>query len=268
MLKQILCASLFVPAAVPALASSSAWYQAEGANVRLVTAGAADDQGVVRGALRIDLKPGWKTYWLDPGDAGVPPSLDVSASNNVVSAKLSFPAPKRFDDGFASWAGYNEPISFAVTFTLVDPASPATIDANVFIGICETICVPVQARLQLDTASDPGNEDDAAEVRAAFEALPGPEQPDFGVTLVDGGKDEVVVEAAFAGEPDAVDFFLAGSDGYLFGPPERRPEAERLLFAVPILERPEKMPESGALQYTLVTPAGAVTGTLPFPPIP
>ena len=103
----------------------------------------------------------------------------------------------------------------------------------------------MQATFTLDPASDPDNADDAAVVQAALDALPGPEQPDFGVTLLKGGKDEVLVEAAFAGEPDAVDFFLAGADGYQFGPPERRTEGERLLFSVPILERPEQNPCQG-----------------------
>jgi DsbC/DsbD-like thiol-disulfide interchange protein len=221
---------------------------------------------VVQGALEIQLKPGWKTYWLDPGDAGVPPTIDVSASRNVASAEMSFPAPRRFDDGFAKWAGYDWPVSFPVAFRLADPKAPATIEAKIFLGVCETICVPVDATLSLDTASDPDNADDAAIVQAALDALPGPEQPDFGVTLVDSGKDEVLVEAAFAGEPDQVDFFLAGAEGYQFGPPERRLDGERLLFSVPILERPQKVPDTGGLRYTLVTSAGAVSGMLPYPP--
>ena len=252
----------------PANASSSQWYVAEGGRVRLVTTGPADDKGVLQGALEIDLKPGWKTYWRDPGDAGVPPTLDATASSNVASAELSFPPPHRFDDGFAIWAGYKEPVSFPVAFTLTDAGQPAMIDAKVFLGICETICIPVQATFAVDPASDPDNADDAAVVQAALDALPGPEQPDFGVTLVEAGKDEVLVEAEFAGEPDTVDFFLAGSDGYQFGPPERREQGERLLFSVPILERPEKAPAEGALHYTLVTEAGAVSGTLPYPPAP
>ena len=79
MLKTIFPPSLFLGLsllACPALASSSDWYEAEGGRVRLVTSGAADENGVIEGALEIDLKPGWKTYWRDPGDAGVPPTLD------------------------------------------------------------------------------------------------------------------------------------------------------------------------------------------------
>ncbi len=251
-----------------ALASSSAWFDAEGGRVRLITTGLADEQGRIPGVLQIDLRPGWKTYWIDPGDAGVPPSVDVSNSGNVVAAELSFPAPKRFDDGFAKWAGYDQPVAFPVTFTVADAGQPAMIEAQVFLGICETICIPVQATLTLDVAQDPKNADDAADVEAARAALPGPEQPDFGVTLLAGGKDEVLVEAAFAGDPASVDFFLAGSNGYLFAPPVRREEGRQLKFSVPILERPEAMPDKGGLHYTLVTDAGAVSGILPYPAKP
>ena len=270
MIKTVFLPSLLLVStalACPALASSSDWYQVEGGNVRLVTTGAADANGVIAGVLEIDLKPGWKTYWRDPGDAGVPPTLDASASSNIASAELSFPAPQRFNDGFAIWAGYKEPVGIPVAFALTDARQPATIEAKVFLGICETICIPVQATFTVDPASDPDNADDAAVVKAALDALPGPEQPDFGATLLKGGKDEVLVEAAFAGEPGAVDFFLAGDGGYQFGPPERRTEGERLMFSVPILDRPEQNPSTGALHYTLVTGAGAVSGTLPYPPV-
>src|SRR5262249_40519998 len=128
MLKQILliATSLLLPfGGAPALASSSDWYDAEGGRIRLVTVGMPNDKGVLQGALQIDLKPGWKTYWIDPGDAGVPPSIDVSPSQNIASADMSFPAPHRFDDGFAVWAGYNEPVTFPVTFTLSDPKQSA-----------------------------------------------------------------------------------------------------------------------------------------------
>ena len=67
--------------------------------------GPADEKGVLQGALEIDLKPGWKTYWRDPGDAGVPPTIDATASSNVASAELSFPAPHRFDEASPTGRG-------------------------------------------------------------------------------------------------------------------------------------------------------------------
>lgn len=249
----------------PALASSSAWQDFAGGSIRLVTNGAPDDAGIIRGALQIDLKPGWKTYWVDPGDAGVPPTMDVSTSNNIASASMSFPAPHRFDDGFAKWAGYDEPVSFPIAFALADAGQPAAIEAKVFLGICETICIPAQATLDVDPSSDPDNADDAAVVQAALDALPGDTTPDFSARLVAVDKDAVTIEAKLPGEPAGADFFLAGAEGYQFGPPERRDEGGRLLFSVPILQQPDKAPDKGALQYTLTGAAGAVSGTIPLP---
>src|SRR5271163_3658962 len=59
------------------------------------TAGAA----FLRAGVEIRLDPGWKTYWRDPGDSGVPPTLDFSGSENVKSVTVLWPAPERFPDG-------------------------------------------------------------------------------------------------------------------------------------------------------------------------
>ena len=51
----------------------------------------------------------------------------------------------------------------------------------------------------------------------------------------------------------------------MFAAPERVAEDGKVLFAVPVLERPDSKPVSGTLNYTLTTSVGAVEGNLPFP---
>ncbi|MDG4908860.1 protein-disulfide reductase DsbD family protein [Mesorhizobium sp. WSM4898] len=249
----------------PAEASSSAWYDSEGGKVRLVTSGKPDEAGKIHGVLDIALKPGWKTYWRDPGDAGVPPQIDISASTNIADAKLSFPPPQRHDDGYGKWAGYDRPVSLPVTFTLSAPDQPATIDANVFLGICETICIPVQTRLSLDPASDPDNATDAALVKTALATLPGPARSDFGIRVLPGDHETLIVEAHPPGDAESVDFFIAGERDYMFGAPVRSEKDGKLVFTVPILDRPSATPTDGGLYYTLTSAEGAVDGLLPFP---
>jgi DsbC/DsbD-like thiol-disulfide interchange protein len=261
----LLGAAIGSASVLPASASSSAWYNSEGGKVRLVTSGKADGAGRIRGVLDIALKPGWKTYWRDPGDAGVPPQLDVSASTYIADATLSFPAPQRHDDGYGKWAGYNYPVSLPVVFTLSEAKDPAVIDADVFLGICETICIPVQTRLTVDPGSDPDNADDAALVKASFAALPAPARSDFGINVLPGDHETLVVEANFPGDPDAADFFVAGERDYMFGAPSRSEKDGKLIFTVPILDRPSATPTDGGLHYTLTSSAGAVEGLLPFP---
>lgn len=254
-----------ITATAPAFASSSAWHEAQGGRLRLVTTGKPDVSGRLQGALEIDLQPGWKTYWQDPGDAGVPPQVDISSSQNVSAAELSFPAPQRHDDGYSKWAGYGQPVTLPVTFTVPAPGDPVIIQANIFLGVCETICVPVQARFELDPATDPDNASDAAVIKAALAALPGQEQPDFGVTLVPDEGEALTVAAAFPGDASAVDFFIAGTDGYMFGPPSRLEKDGKLVFTVAVLDRPDTKPSGPGLPYTLTTAAGAVAGLLPYP---
>jgi DsbC/DsbD-like thiol-disulfide interchange protein len=248
-----------------AVATSSDWQKVQGGRVRLVTAGGPGADGVLHGALEIDLQPGWKTYWRDPGDAGVPPQVDVSKSANIASAAMRFPAPERFDEGFSKWAGYKHPVAFPIALTLKSPGEPATIEADVFLGICETICIPVQAKFTLDPASDPNNPDDQAVVAAALDALPAPEQPDFGVTVLPGDGKQLLVEATVPDDSASAEFFVAGDRGYMFGTPERADKDGKVIFAVPILDRPAARPAEGALYYTLSTPAKAVEGTIPYP---
>ena len=74
---------------------------------RLVAANARDESGarVLRAGVEIKLEPGWKTYWRYPGDSGVPPVFDFSASDNVKEATVLFPAPMRFPDGAGGFPG-------------------------------------------------------------------------------------------------------------------------------------------------------------------
>ena len=261
----LLGAAIGSAAALPASASSSAWYNSEGGKVRLVTSGKADEAGRIHGVLDIALKPGWKTYWRDPGDAGVPPQIDVSASTNITDAAFSFPPPQRHDDGYGKWAGYNHPVSLPVTFTLSSPGDAAVIDADIFLGICETICIPVQTRLSVDPAADPDNAEDAALVKAALATLPAPAKADFGIKILPGDHETLVVEASFPGDPEAADFFVAGERDYMFGAPARSEKDGRLVFTIPILDRPSATPTDGGLYYTLTSAQGAVEGVLPFP---
>jgi DsbC/DsbD-like thiol-disulfide interchange protein len=250
---------------LPAAASSSVWYNSEGGKVRLVTSGRPDEAGRIHGVLDIALKPGWKTYWRDPGDAGVPPQIDISGSTNIAEAMFSFPPPQRHDDGYGKWAGYDHPVSLPVTFTLSAPSEPAVIDADIFLGICETICIPVQTRLSLDPGSDPDKAEDVAQVKAALATLPAPARPDFGINVLPGDHETLVVEASFPGNPEAADFFVAGERDYMFGAPARSEKDGKLVFTVPILDRPSTTPTDGGLYYTLTSAEGAVGGLLPFP---
>lgn len=249
---------------LPAYASSSEWFKNEGGQVRLVTRGKPDAQGRIQGLLEIQLEPGWKTYWRDPGGSGVPPQIDISRSTNISAAELSFPAPQRHDDGYGAWAGYDRSVSFPIVFTTASDGA-SSVNADIFLGMCKTMCIPVQMALALDPASDPDNVKDAAAVNAGLAALPRVSGPDFGAAALPGDAQTLKVEAVAPGDPSTVDLFVAGESGYMFGTPERSQQAGKLVFSIPILERPAATPKGPGLHYTLTSDADAVAGLLPYP---
>lgn len=258
--------ALAFAAGAPAAAASSAWQTGEGASLRLLTAGGADRDGMLRGVIDIALEPGWKTYWRDPGAAGVPPSIDVSASTNVSAAALRFPLPERHDDGYGAWAGYGAPVALPVLFKVADPAKHATVEADVFLGICKDICIPFPAHVMLDTASGDDPED-AAAVDAAFAGLPKPASRRFRVVPVALDGETLVLEAHLpAATAEAPELFVAGENGYAFGVPVAQAgPGGTWRFSVPVLDRPEVKPGDAGIFYTLAGTAGAVSGTFAMP---
>jgi len=62
--------------------------------------------------LRLSLKPGWKTYWRSPGEAGVPPDFDWSGSLNVKSVEVLWPRPRPFESFGLETLGYAERVVF------------------------------------------------------------------------------------------------------------------------------------------------------------
>lgn len=252
--------SLFLIAAalvtLPAAAASSNWVAGEGARLRLVTAGPAD--GPTRdGVLEIELAPGWKTYWIDPGDAGVPPSLTLARTGAAVPLRL--PAPEVIDEAGAPLVGYDRPVRFLATL----PAGP--IEADVFIGVCKKICVPVSGRLSLDPDHGGDAPRDAAIVEEARFALPQVPRDGFAAraAALDGS---TLLVAATVPTPGNATLYLAGRDGWRFLLPRRLPDQNgQPAFAVDVLRDAAAPWPEGGFTYVLVSDGLAVEGQLAGP---
>lgn len=240
-----------------AFPAASEWTRVEGAAVRVVLSANPDERGRLRGALQVDLEPGWKTYWRDPGDAGVPPSVTASARGEPGTVEIGFPPPGRHDDGYASWAGYDQPVALALTITAPQDAGP--MDFAVFLGVCETICIPVQATFALERDRSGANADHESIVEKAFGALPETARPGFRILDAALSGDSMVVEAEL---PDgaAADLFLASTENRMFGMAEPDNRDGRTMFRVPVLSTAADTAEE--VSYTLVSGQDAVSGTI------
>jgi len=125
--------------------------------------------GAHMAAIQLDLAPGWKTYWRAPGDAGIPPQFDWSASENLKSVRMHWPAPTVFHTNGFLTIGYTDGLVLPVEVEPIDPSRPVTLRATVDLGICHDICMPAFLDLSADIIA-PGAPDQA--IRAALKAQP------------------------------------------------------------------------------------------------
>ncbi len=104
--------------------------------------------------LEMALDPGFKTYWRNPGESGLPPRLDWSASDNVAGVTILWPAPTRVEDGGGVAYVYSHEIVLPVLVTPRIPSRPVRLALSVDYGICREICIPVHAEVARDLDGD------------------------------------------------------------------------------------------------------------------
>ncbi|MEW5729681.1 MAG: protein-disulfide reductase DsbD domain-containing protein [Pseudomonadota bacterium] len=135
---------------------ASDWAVNDAGQVRLVSATTATgDAASLRLGLQFDLKPGWKIYWRTPGDAGYPPKLDWSGSENLGTPEIRWPAPKRFVLAGLQNHGYADEVVLPVDVPVARPGEPARAVARLDYLACAQICVPMEAELALDLPAGP-----------------------------------------------------------------------------------------------------------------
>lgn len=249
-------------ATAPLRAASSDWHHVEGGAIRLVESAAPAEDGSRRAALEIKLNPGWKTYWQDPGSSGVPPIVSTMQGGVATTAKLQFPTPKWFDDEYGDWAGYDDTVTIAVSLERSSEPVGTPTKANVFLGICETICIPVHVDIVVDKGLNQAVAADEQIVAAAFDALPAPAAPALHLRIADIADRDLLAEAIVPEHTRVTDLFVAGTDTVTFGAPTRH--AERDIPTYTINVRGATKP-GDVFDYTLVTSDGAVHGQLQIP---
>ena len=140
-----------LPAPVQAQ-SATPWHADSHAAVRLIAGSMVKSAGAtfVRAGIEIKLEPGWKTYWRDPGDSGVPPTFDFTGSENVKAATVLWPAPERFADGAGGHSiGYMGHIILPLRIVPEEAARASALHLKLDYAICGTLCMPAEARLDL-----------------------------------------------------------------------------------------------------------------------
>src|SRR6266704_2290164 len=131
----------------------------------------ADTSAIVPGkpftaGLLLRMAPGWHTYWKFSGDAGPPTEIKWKLPAGWKVGEIQWPIPlKTNDPGDIQTYGYQDEVLLMQEIT--PPAkidiSPVKLSADANWLVCEKICIPGSANLELElptsTTAEPKNTD-------------------------------------------------------------------------------------------------------------
>ena len=153
-------------------ADASPWVKDNYSSIRLIAGANKTGAESLSAGIEIKMQPGWHTYWRYPGDSGVPPRFSFAGSDNLASATVLFPAPHAFTDEAGTTIGYKGNVILPVSVVPRQKDKPVTLRAKIDYAICEKMCVPAEARLELTLDRTSGA--DNAALAAAEAHVPQP----------------------------------------------------------------------------------------------
>ena len=153
-------------------ADASLWVEDNYSGIRLIAGASKSGADSLRAGVEIKMQPGWHTYWRYPGDSGVPPRFSFSGSDNLATVKVLYPAPHAFTDEVGTTIGYKGNVILPLRVFPRQMDKPVTLRAKIDYAVCDRLCVPVEAHLEL-TLSSAGGADNPA-LAAAEARVPKP----------------------------------------------------------------------------------------------
>src|SRR6267154_1721391 len=214
----------------------------------------ADTNAVIPGkpftvGVLLRMAPGWHTYWKFSGDAGLPTEMKWKLPPGWKVGDIQWPIPlKTINPGDIETYGYENEVLLIQEITppskLDDSSAKLSTEANWLV--CEKICIPGSATLQLDlplaSTSQPANTDVFARYRRLLpQNLAGP-----GVARADWSRVGSDLRLKITGETlakyPAVDFFPLPEQETIVGHPAvQSRNNNEIVFRIPLESAPKDM---------------------------
>ena len=151
----ILCLVMVLAMLAPAVAQID---QSPKVHARLVSdRDAVRPGGTVTVALEEEIRPGWHTYWLNPGDAGAPTEIKWTLPLGWKAGPIQWPYPQREPVGPLMDYGYEGTVWLLVDIHVPADASPGQVNLKAATDwlVCREVCIPEDSTLGLTLFVDP-----------------------------------------------------------------------------------------------------------------
>src|SRR5437879_4025968 len=214
--------------------------------------------------LLLRMAPGWHTYWKFSGDAGLPTEVKWKLPAGWKISEIQWPIPlKTIDPGDIQTYGYVDEVLLMqeITPSPKQDSSSAKLSADANWLVCEKICIPGSATLQLElpvsVTSQPAN----TELFARYRRLLPQNWPGANLASTKwerAGSDlHLKIASPTLAKYPAVDFFSLPDEGTVVGHPgiQSRNENE-IVFRIPIESAPTNLSSMAGLVVFSQQPNG------------
>jgi len=229
----------------------------------------ADTKAIVPGksftvGLLLRMAPGWHTYWKFSGDAGLPSEIKWNLPDGWKVGDIQWPIPlKTTDPGDIQTYGYQDEV--LLMQEIIPPAkidsSSVKLSAEANWLVCEKICIPGSASLQLELPTSTTSAPINTEMFARFRRLlpqdwPGAEVVKANWTRAGSDLRLSLTSATLANYP-AADFFPLPPANVVVGHPKiESRQGDEIAFRIPIESADKICRRSRVLSSLLNTPMG------------
>lgn len=154
--------------------------------------------------LKLDMDPGWHTYWKNPGDSGGPFSIMWSHQMDIIIEDVSWPTPEIIPYDPLITYGYKDFVIFPFKVFKQPDSELGLLSAELEFLICSDICIPESAELSIDLSQL----NRSSELLDAVNELPNKVLPiDVQTSL-----EKIVIEFDYDKKPDKAYFFVETED--------------------------------------------------------
>ena len=103
--------------------------------------------------LQLQHQPHWHTYWKNPGDSGLPTTLQWTLPSGVTAGDIAWPTPKRLSVGNLANYGYEGTVLLPVSLTIDKALAPSgghvEIQLHASWLVCRQECIPQEGHFVL-----------------------------------------------------------------------------------------------------------------------
>ena len=115
--------------------------------------------------LEFKLEPEWKIYWKNPGDAGLPPEINFSQSQNIYSYEVQWPLPTRIKETEDLISNvYLNKVVLPIKLIFKNLDEPIFLNGNLKFQVCKTICIPMETNFSVKISKEDNLKDNIFDV--------------------------------------------------------------------------------------------------------